>query len=104
MGQYYKACVLKKNWKQAKNTIEVALSSYDFENGAKLMEHSYIGNSYVRSVEHLLSDKFKGYPFVWCGDYADKVEGALGSHNIYDEAVALPLLRILANICQVHQR
>ena len=86
MGQYYKACVLKKNWKQAKNTIEVALSSYDFKNGAKLTEHSYIGNPYVRSVEHLLSDKFKGYPFVWCGDYADKVEGAFGSHNIYDEA------------------
>lgn len=86
MGQYYNPCVLKKNWKTAKNPVEASLKCYDYGNGAKLMEHSYIGNSFARSIEFLLANQFKGHPFVWCGDYADKVETRTGKHDIYCDA------------------
>lgn len=86
MGQYYNPSILKKNWKTAKNPVKAALKCYDYNNGAKLMEHSYIGNDFVRSVEYLLANQFKGYPFVWCGDYADHVFTRTGEHDIYDDA------------------
>ena len=86
MGQYYNPSVLKKNWKTAKNPVCASLKCYDYGNGAKLMEHSYIGNSFVRSMEFLLANAFKGYPFVWVGDYADSVETKTGEHNIYSDA------------------
>ena len=87
MGQYYHPLVLKKGWKQAKSPVKVSLSCYDFNhNGAKLMEHSYVGNSFVKAVEHLLANDYKGYPFVWIGDYADSVETKTGTHNLYNDA------------------
>jgi hypothetical protein len=86
MGQYYNPCVLKKNWKTAKNPVMVSLKCYDYGNGAKLMEHSYISNSFVRSVEFLLANSYNGLPFVWCGDYADEVETKTGKHDIYSDA------------------
>ena len=86
MGQYYNPSVLRKNWKTAKNPVLVSLKCYDFRNGAKLMEHSYIGNSFVRSMEYLLANDYKGHPFVWCGDYADHVETKTGEHDIYRDA------------------
>lgn len=86
MGQYYNPSILKKNWKTANNPVRVALKCYDFGNGAKLMEHSYIGNNFVRSIEFLLANTFKGNPFVWVGDYADEVETRTGTHDIYTDA------------------
>ena len=86
MGQYYNPCVLKKNWKTAKNPVCVSLKCYDYGNGAKLMEHSYIGNSFVRSMEFLLATVYNGLPFVWCGDYADPVQTRTGEHDIYSDA------------------
>ena len=72
MGQYYKAVILGKTSKRRNKTIiRHALSSYDYKNGAKLMEHSYVGNYFVNAVEQLLADEFYGFPFVWAGDYAD---------------------------------
>ena len=86
MGQYYRPCVLKKNWKQAKNVVKATLDSWDFDNGLKLMEHSWIGNGLVRRMEYLLANQFKGYPFVWSGDYADAVVTKKGNHYIYNES------------------
>jgi hypothetical protein len=86
MGQYYNPSILKKNWKTAKNPVEASLKCYDYGNGAKLMEHSYIGNSFARSIEFLLANQFKGHAFVWCGDYADEVETRTGKHDIYCDA------------------
>ena len=86
MGQYYNPSILKKNWKQAKNPVEASLKCYDYNNGAKLMEHSYVGNGFVNAVEDLLANQYKGYPFVWIGDYADKVSTKTGEHDIYDDA------------------
>ena len=74
MGQYYYCIVLKKDWKKTQKPIRAALSPYDFVNGAKLMEHSYVHNSYVNAFIHLvheLDTDRSGIPCVWCGDYAD---------------------------------
>ena len=86
MGQYYNPSILRKNWRTAKNPVLASLKCYDFGNGAKLMEHSYIANSFVRSMEFLLANQFKGYVFVWVGDYADQVKTWTGEHDIYNDA------------------
>lgn len=83
MGQYYKGVIFtKSSRKQKNNKIKVCLDNWDYNNGAKLMEHSYVGNSYVRAYEYLLAERYDGYPFVWVGDYADEHNG----ENIYDLA------------------
>ena len=86
MGQYFRPCVLRKNYKLAtkSNMVLASLSSYAFNNGSKLMEHSYIGNSYVKNASALIGDdsEFFGYPFAWVGDYADKINGK----SLYDFA------------------
>ncbi len=80
MGQYYKAVNL--------DNMEY-VSSYDYENGAKLMEHSYIGNNFVEAVEFLLIDdgvnkaRWADSKIVWAGDYADPEEDG---ENIYSKA------------------
>jgi hypothetical protein len=64
MGQYYRPVFLNE-----KNKPLLSVSSYDFGSGAKLMEHSWMGNSFVRFVEkHLMLQPQK---LVWAGDYAD---------------------------------
>jgi hypothetical protein len=66
MGQYYRPVILADN----KKTVLTFLSSYDYGNGAKLMEHSYLGNSLVSAFETLIQDKPQRV--VWGGDYADE--------------------------------
>ena len=108
MGQYYKCIVLKKDWKETQKPILAALSPYDFDNGAKLMEHSYVCNNYVSAFMHMVHELDKdrsGLPCVWCGDYADtfNTEGLplfekmnadtqkpeiVGGFNAYNEACA----------------
>lgn len=77
MGQYYCGVVLNSKKKNFKNKDKVAtwLSSYDYYNGAKLMEHAYIGNNYVGAFETLINKEngpYAGYPIIWAGDYADE--------------------------------
>lgn len=68
MGQYFRAVIGHKE--DDKFVIDSYLASYDYnDNGAKLMEHSYIGNSFVSAVENLLSNS-TGKCLVWAGDYA----------------------------------
>lgn len=65
MGQYYKPINLdKEEW----------LYSHDYDNGLKLMEHSYVRNSFVETVGILL---LKDYPWyktriIWAGDYTEQ--------------------------------
>lgn len=75
MGQYYKAVILAEDKKTPKTFVE----SWDFENGAKLTEHSYIGNVMLGVVESLIQDNPSS--LVWAGDYADIDYGA--DDNIY---------------------
>lgn len=72
MGQYYRGVVLDKTANKRKEFIvKQAFCPYTYDNGAKLMEHSYVGNYYVKMYEHALANDFEGNPFVWVGDYAD---------------------------------
>ena len=65
MGQYYKAVFLTEN-----NKPLTSVSSYDFGSGAKLMEHSWAKNPFVRFVERQLM--VAPQKVVWAGDYADE--------------------------------
>lgn len=69
MGQYYIAVILDSERKFIRAWIE----PHNHSNGAKLMEHSYIGNEFVSAVESLLCPEGILYksPLVWAGDYAD---------------------------------
>lgn len=76
MGQYYKAVLLA----ESNDDIVGYLESWDLDNGAKLMEHAWLGNNFVEAVEGLLSRPTR---VVWAGDYADSEP--TGSHNLYDK-------------------
>lgn len=72
MGQYYRGAILgKESIEKQEIKIEKALCCYVHGNGSKLMEHSYVGNTYVGAYVKLLAEQYYGYPFVWVGDYAD---------------------------------
>jgi hypothetical protein len=88
MGQYYKVILLAENAdpESEPEIIRLAISPYSYRNGAKLMEHSYVGNDLVNLVEYLIS---RGGPFyksriVWAGDYADSEKtGEDSGRNLY---------------------
>lgn len=64
MGQYYHPISIdKKEW----------LYSHDYDNGLKLMEHSWVGNVFVENVEAMLIPGGRWYAdkIIWAGDYAD---------------------------------
>lgn len=83
MGQYYRGAILAKtNFKKGEIVVRQAYDCYIHNNGAKIMEHSYVGNHYVQAYEQALANKFYGYPFVWVGDYADDKFGV----DVYTEA------------------
>ena len=81
MGQYYKPCILQEDAK----TIKAWANSHDYNNGLKLMEHSYIKNEFVGAIEKQLTPHGSWYKskIVWAGDYADNDEGDV---NLYDKA------------------
>lgn len=89
MGQYFHPIILKKNWKLSNKPVYSTFSSYDFDNGAKLMEHSYVHNSLVSAVCYVLANYEYGKPFVWCGDYADEVKTSKGEKDLYTESYEL---------------
>ena len=65
MGQYYKPINLDdKSW----------LYSHDYDNGLKLMEHSWIVNDFVGVVMALMvpGQPWFKKPIVWAGDYYDE--------------------------------
>lgn len=95
MGQYFKPVILKHTWKKNEKPVAATLLCYDYKVdgfmiGAKLMEHSYVGNDLVEDMVALLGTRFKGYPFVWVGDYADEVEvngKSVDLHTLADEFI-----------------
>lgn len=64
MGQYYKPINLDK---------KQFVLSHEYNNGLKLMEHSYVDNQFVGAVEALIAEggAWHGDRIVWAGDYAD---------------------------------
>jgi len=68
MGQYYRIINIDK---------KEFLTSWTYDCGAKLMEHSYMGddgkgNNFSGAFIQLLMDDWKGDSVVLCGDYADE--------------------------------
>ena len=61
MGAYYEA---------AFEEDKIRFNTQDCDNGLKLMEHSYIGNTYVNSIEAKLINNPK--KLVWLCDYHEK--------------------------------
>lgn len=70
MGQYYLAV------NEAKKEY---LLPHDYDNGLKLMEHSYLGNSFVLAVESLMGPggRWEGDVVRWEGDYNDAPAGSV---------------------------
>lgn len=77
MGQYYKAVILSEDTKKPVAYGE----SWDFGSGAKLMEHSYMSNRFVKAVM-LFMQKLGGARLVWAGDYDEKLID--GKNNLYE--------------------
>jgi len=94
MGQYYKPVLLDSKKYKGKNLSITGWvhphacktedkhhdgGTYTSGCGLKLMEHSWLKNGFVGTVERLLV----GYPkrLVWAGDYADPEEGT--EENVY---------------------
>jgi hypothetical protein len=56
------------------------MESWDFSEGAKLMEHSYVGNVLPETVVGVLSDR--PARVVWAGDYADPEDDGNALHSM----------------------
>ena len=65
MGQYYKAYIKREN----ENPI--VLEPWDYNNGAKLMEHSWLGNDFVNAAYILIEEN--PARVGWIGDYSEDV-------------------------------
>jgi len=72
MGQYYYAVIL-----DTQGNIVLWMNGFPYGSGVKLMEHSYIDNSFVNTFEFSLSPEGALYKsrVVWAGDYADNEPG-----------------------------
>lgn len=80
IGQYYKCVNLDK---------KQYIKSWDYDNGAKLMEHSWIGNGFMGIAICLLINDWHGDRIVWAGDYGDEglfldeFDEVQQTHNVY---------------------
>lgn len=63
MGQYYRAVTLGPRF-----GVKNVFSSWEYANGAKLMEHSYVGNNFVNAVLHEIF--YQRRRIAWMGDYS----------------------------------
>jgi hypothetical protein len=88
MGQYYRPVLLNTK----KDAIKAFVVCYDFGNGAKLMEHSWMKNNFVGFVERQLL--IEPTPIVWAGDYADSENGEADGENLYDLTEDAPVLKL----------
>ncbi len=74
MGQYFKPCILKTESQQTTNDkIAGWMESHDYNEGLKLMEHSWLNNEFLNTFEELISPEgpFEKHSVVWAGDYAN---------------------------------
>ena len=79
MGQYYLTVILAE--KSDKEYIRTYLNPVMYNNGMKLMEHSYIGNNFMTIIENLIGPNGMFYKsrLVWAGDYADNEPNSEGN-------------------------
>lgn len=103
MGQYYKFC----SFDEVKS-----ICPHTFDNGAKLMEHAYIGNNLMAAAERLISKggAWFGNKIGWCGDYADpevdengevlkeEHDGKMYDVTMYSLAKEIPYFDLMAGL------
>lgn len=78
MGQYYIPVLRRKT--SNRHYKDTLFDAHKFDNGLKLMEHSYIGNNFVNEVYfHLLHNPAKVY---WLGDYSASGDAKLNIRTI----------------------
>ena len=84
MGQYYTPIILSANGGKTVGSFY----SHDYDNGLKLMEHSYLGNDLVDSVVAKAMSVMKPVTIAWLGDYAELNEDVLplAEHRAFDPA------------------
>ncbi len=78
MGQYFKPIILGEKPKDGEHeTVKAWMYSHSYDNGLKLMEHSYQGNNFVSTFEKELTRRGNHYKsrVVWAGDYAKEELG-----------------------------
>lgn len=81
MGQYYTPILLTMT---GRRRAIGNFCAYDYDNGKKLMEHSYLGNKLVESVVAFMMSCDEFAPtVVWLGDYADLGEDVLPLEDHY---------------------
>ena len=93
MGQYYKFIILGDTKKNDKEVILLVLEPGKYNEGGKLMEHSYINTDIMNTVEYLISKDGQFYKsrIVWAGDYADEEpeedteEGPMNLYRLSDD-------------------
>lgn len=94
MGQYYQIIILgeKPDADQPEEIILLAIDPHNYHQGAKLMEHSYIGNKFIALAEYMFSPLGMFYKsrLVWGGDYADNEPNT--GQNLYHIASESQLL------------
>ncbi len=66
MGQYFDCVMGSATTKFRK------YPAHDFGQGAKITEHSWVGNDFVNKMAHIL--RFTPRQVAWIGDYAEDVE------------------------------
>jgi hypothetical protein len=91
MGQYYTPIILGDNAhvRLTKHEyIRLFLSAHDYNNGMKLMEHSYLKNNFVSAFEYLISPEgpYHMSRVVWAGDYANNEPDS--EQNLYGIALS----------------
>ena len=89
MGQYYQALFLAQKVNDADaEVIRSSVHPFSFENGMKLVEHSYVKNTFMSAIEYLLSPLglFYRSRIVWAGDYADPEPGSNVNLNHMSES------------------
>lgn len=67
MGQYYLPIIRRTTTKG--RTRNESLYSHDFDNGLKLMEHSWVGNNLVNIICNDIIDR--PARIIWLGDYTE---------------------------------
>lgn len=92
MGQYYICIFLAEDGKY----IRAFVSPHNYNNGAKLIEHSYMGNPFMDAIEFMLSPSGMFYKsrVVWAGDYADPENSG---DNLYTMAYQMEDKLIISN-------
>jgi len=80
MGQYFKAVIAKGDNKEFQVRDVVACWYAGDFGGAKLMEHSYVGNDFVGIVTDKLAE-IGPARLRWTGDYGDENAKLYGTHE-----------------------